>query len=114
MSNAVTKAVERLDGFAQLGGAFLDPVFEITRVMAQFCLGQRQVALGFLLLGNVARDLGSADDSASGVLDGRDGEGNVNQRLIFAAANGLIMGVQFATADTFEQLALFVRPVRRR
>src|SRR5262249_37580089 len=38
---------------------------------------------------------------------------NVNECVIFAAANGLVMRNRFAMADACQKLALLIRPVRR-
>src|SRR5438552_1871421 len=67
VGDAVTEAVEGLDRLAQLGGAFLDALFQIAGVLPQLVAGLSEGALSFLLIGNVASDLRGANDIACGV-----------------------------------------------
>ena len=74
---------------------------------------QGGVAFGASAISDLARDFGGADNASVGVLDGRDGEGNVDESAIFALADGIEMVDAFAAPDAGHDAVLFGEPVFR-
>ena len=58
-------------------------------------------------LADVAGDLGGADDRALRILDGRDGQRNIDQAAIFALAHGLVVLDALARADALDDGVFF-------
>ena len=72
---------------------------------------QGGAAFGAFAIGDIARDLGGADDAAGGVLDGRDGEREVDESAVFALAEGVEMLEPFAALDAGDDGVLFSEAV---
>jgi hypothetical protein len=68
-------------------------------------------ALRLPLLGYVARNLRRADDAPARPEDRRDGERDVEERTVLAAANGLVVLYALARAQPREYGRLFVNVV---
>src|SRR5690349_4869835 len=72
-----------------------------------------QRALRALAVGDVAGDLGGADDLAIGGLQGRDSEDDVDLAAVLVAAGGLLLLDADAVADARQDLCdLVVAPLR--
>src|SRR5262249_14718298 len=73
-------------------------------------LGDEQIALflGPLPIGDVAGNLGGADDSATEVPHRRYGEGDIDQAAILPAADGLVVVDALAAAKAGKNLGLLV------
>src|SRR5262245_5194136 len=65
---------------------------------------QGGAAFGSLAVGDLTGDLGGADYASLGIFDRRDGEGNVDERTVFALAYGIEVFNPFTAADAGEDL----------
>src|SRR5262245_1679153 len=74
--------------------------------MMQLACQHLLARLGLLALGDVARDLGRADDSALPVSHRRHRQGDCDKASILAAASGFIVVDAFAALDASENLGL--------
>ena len=63
-------------------------------------------------IADVARNFRSADDTSGLVFDGGNSERYVEERSIFALADGLVMFDRLSAPDPFENAQLFVVPAR--
>src|SRR5579884_1918865 len=90
-------------------------VFAYDGVVGGIDNGGKQAIRSFAAfrLGNVAGDLGSADDFAVRVLNRRDGERNVEQRAVFSAANGFEMIDALSPPQSREDLRLLIQAIWR-
>ena len=69
--------------------------------------------LGLLACRNVAGNLRGADDPASTIPDGRDGERDLEPGAIFVQPLGLVMVDAFPTLQAFEQMGKIIGQVGR-
>ncbi len=81
--------------------------------LLQILVGAANLAVDELAFGDVAGDLGGTHDPALQVLDGRDGQRDVQQRAVLPHADGLEMVDAFTGADARDDLDLFRAPVLR-
>ena len=72
-----------------------------------------QFGFGFFALGDVARDLGCADDTPLSVAHRRNGQRNVDQRAILPSAHRFEVVDAFPAADARENRRLLVEPIGR-
>ncbi len=81
--------------------------------MFGFASENGDLRLAALALGNVADDFRRADDFAFRVLDGRNGQRNIDRASMLARTNCLIVLDALTTSDTFENRGLLLMPIRR-
>ncbi len=72
-----------------------------------------QLALGALLVGDVAGDFGGADDAAGGVADGGDRHGDFDAPSIFCHADGFEVIDALAAVNASENLSLLIVAIGR-
>jgi hypothetical protein len=63
--------------------------------------------------GDIPRDCGCADDPASGVLDRRDGQGDVKAPSVLRQPEGLVVLDPLATNEACHDVDEFIRLIRR-
>ena len=77
------------------------------RPIAAMRSDSKRAASRQLAFGDIAGDLGDADDPSRGIADGRNGERDVEQLAVFAAPEGFEVFDAFAGGDFAEDLGLF-------
>src|SRR5207244_3760937 len=80
---------------------------------AEPCELRLELALMSLPLGDVARDLRGADDPAAGILERRDGRGNIDTRSVRADPDGLEVIDTLAAPDARQDFRFLPLPLRR-